>query len=49
VILKTLVNKEFNDEKLSRKRFEKFTEPFGKKFSEKSNVKMGDSGGGSMW
>jgi hypothetical protein len=43
-ISKNLINKELNDEKLGRKRFGKFTERFGKKFGEKSNVKMGKSG-----
>jgi hypothetical protein len=45
---KNLVNKEHDNEKLGRKRSEKFTEPFGKKFGEESNVKMGRSGGGSI-
>jgi prepilin-type N-terminal cleavage/methylation domain-containing protein len=40
--------KEYDNEKLGRKRFGKFTEPFGKKFGEKLNVKMGRSGGGTV-
>jgi hypothetical protein len=43
---KNLVNKEPNNEKLRRKRLEKFTKPVSKKVGEKSNVKMGKSRGG---
>jgi hypothetical protein len=41
--------KEYNDEKFGRKHFGKFTEQFGKKFCEKSNVKMGKRGGGGQY
>jgi hypothetical protein len=42
---KNLVNKELSNEKLGKKRFEKITE----KPDEKSNVKMGKSGGGGQY